>query len=86
MSKNVDVEYDGDADRSKIIVRHESGIRIEIEADDRRHFEALHEEIFGDPESLSGAVYRDVINMETESGLSAAEVIEAARNRSIDNN
>lgn len=86
MDKDVDVDYDGDADCNRVNIRHESGIRIEIEADDKEHFKVLHEEIFGDPESLAGAVYRAVIEMQTDSGMTVADVIEAARDRATDQN
>jgi len=46
----------------------------------------LHEEIFCDPKTLAGAVYRAVIEMQTDSGMTAAEVIKVARDRAADQN
>ena len=86
MDKDVVVNYDGDSERNRMSVKHESGIRIEIEADDKEQFKILHEEIFGDPATLAGAVYRAVIEMQTDSGMTVAEVIEAARDRATDQN
>jgi len=85
-NQDVSVYYDGDANSNCMSIEHERGIRIEIEANDKELFQVLHEEIFGDPEALAGVVYRAVMEMQTDSGMTAAEVIEAARDRSADKN
>ena len=82
MDKDVDVDYDGDASSNCLTLRHESGIRVEIEANDKSLFRRLHREIFADPGTLAGAAYQAVLDMETGSGMTVAEVIEAARCRS----
>ena len=86
LNQKLKVDYDGDANYNSMLIEHESGIRIEVKADDKEQFQMLYEEIFGDPETLAGAVYRTVMEMQTDSGMTAEEVIEAARDRAADQN
>jgi hypothetical protein len=76
---DVEVFYEAYADEEMLALRTEDGIQIQVSANDQETFYKLIYEIFGNPDTIAGQVYRDLQERETSSGMTVAEMIEAGR-------
>lgn len=83
---NVEVFYEAYADEEMLALRTEDGIHIQVAADQQETFYKLVYEIFGNPDTIAGQIYRDLQERETESGMTVAEIIESGRQAAQKNN
>ena len=86
MDDDVEVFYEAYADEEMLSLRTEDGIHIQVAADEQETFYKLVYEIFGNPDTIAGQVYRDLQERETSSGMTVAEMIEAGRRAAENNN
>ncbi len=83
---DVEVFYEAYADEEMLALRTENGIQIQVSADEQETFYKLIYEIFGNPDTIAGQIYRDLQERETSSGMTVAEMIEAGRQAAENNN
>lgn len=86
MDEEVEVFYEAYADEEMLSLRTEDGIHIQVAADHQETFYKLVYEIFGNPDTIAGQIYRDLQERETESGMTVAEMIEAGRRAAENSN
>lgn len=78
--------YEAYADEEVLALRTEDGIVVKVAAEDQETFYKLIYEIFGNPDTIAGQIYRDLQNRTTESGMTVGEMIEAGRRAAENNN
>ncbi len=83
---DVEVFYEAYADEEMLALRTEDGIQIQVAADEQDTFYKLIYEIFGNPDTVAGQIYRELQERETSSGMTVAEMIEAGRKAAENNN
>jgi hypothetical protein len=84
--EEVEVFYEAYAEEEMLSLRTEDGIHIQVAADHQETFYKLVYEIFGNPDTIAGQIYRDLQERETGSGMTVAEMIEAGRRAAENNN
>lgn len=84
--EDVEVFYEAYADEEVLALRTEDGIVVKVAAEDQETFYKLIYEIFGNPDTIAGQIYRDLQNRTTESGMTVGEMIEAGRRAAENNN
>lgn len=83
---DVEVFYEAYADEEMLALRTENGIQIQVSADEQETFYKLIYEIFGNPDTIAGQIYRDLQERETSSGMTVAQMIEAGRQAAENDN
>lgn len=78
--------YEAYADEEVLALRTEDGIVVKVAAEDQETFYKLIYEIFGNPDTIAGQIYRDLQNRTTESGMTVGEMIEAGRRAAENSN
>lgn len=86
MEEEIEVFYEAYAEEEMLSLRTEDGIHIQVAADHQETFYKLVYEIFGNPDTIAGQIYRDLQERETSSGMTVAEMIEAGRRAAENNN
>lgn len=83
---DVEVFYEAYADEEVLALRTEDGIVVKVAAEDQETFYKLIYEIFGNPDTIAGQIYRDLQSRTTESGMTVGEMIEAGRRAAENSN
>lgn len=84
--EDVEVFYEAYAEKEVLALRTEDGTIVKIAAEDQEMFYKLVYEIFGNPDTTAGQIYRDLQNRPTESGMTVGEMIEAGRRAAENSN